>query len=145
MPGVGVAGTRVPATPRSSLTAADPVVAGEVALQTGLERSEGTGGVVQGHPLTAGGGVRRRVFPILIGAAQRVVDALREGRGRRIDRPEGGDGSVGGVLQANEVTPRRRGLQLRVRARVRAREIHVAGGVGAGKPELQVVVEATDG
>src|SRR5438128_5617865 len=145
MPGVAVAGTRGPATPRSSLTAADPVVAGNVALHAGLERPEGTGGVVQGHPLTAGGGVRRRVFPVLIGAAHSVVDALREGGGRRIDRPEGRDGSVGGVLQANQITRRRGGLQLRVRARVRAREIHVAGGVGAGKPEGQVVVEATGG
>src|SRR5438128_8510574 len=145
MPGVGVAGTRVPATPRSSLTAADPVVAGNVALHAGLERPEKTGGVVQGYPLTAGGGVRRRVFPVQIGAAHDIVHALRQGGGRRIDRPEGRDGSVGGVLQAHEVTRRRRGLQLRVRARVRAREIHVAGGVGAGKPEGQVVVEATGG
>src|SRR5947207_10377775 len=142
MPSVGVAGTWVPATPRSSLTAAYPVIAGNVALHAGLERPEGTGGVVQGHPLTAGGGVRRPVFPILVGAAHGIVDALREGGGRRIDRPEGGDRVAGRVPQANEVG-RCRGLQLRVRTRVRAREIHVAGGVGAGKPELQVVVEAT--
>jgi hypothetical protein len=51
-------------------------------------------------------------------------------------RPEG----AGGVVERHP-----RAQQLRVRARVRAREIRAAGAVGPGKPERQVVVEAARG
>src|SRR5438445_9946872 len=98
MPGVGVAGTSVPATPRSSPTAAYPVLASNVALHAGLERPEGTRAVVESHHLTAGGSVSRPVFPIEPRAASGVVVALLEGGLRRIDRPEGCDGIAGRVL-----------------------------------------------
>src|SRR5207244_1177707 len=101
--------------PGSSLTAGDPVAARDVALQAGLERSERAGGVVQRHPLTAGGRVGGAVFPVLIG--DDVIDALGEPGRVRIDRPERRDGHGGRVLQAGEVA-RRRALQLRQRAEI---------------------------
>src|SRR5438874_6754876 len=139
----GVAGTRVPATPRSLLTAADPARPGDVALDAHRDWTEGTRAVVERHLLTAGGGVRRPVLPVEARPADRVVVALLEDRRRRIDRPEGRDGIVADVLQADELARRRR-LQLLDRARLRAREVRVARGVGAGKPQLCVEVEAAD-
>src|SRR5262249_4453900 len=102
---------------RSSVTAAHPVVPREVALQTGLQWPERTGGVGESHLLTPRTGVRRRVFPIEPGAAGDVVLALVERRGRRVDRPERGDGGAPRVPQAGEIAGRG-ALQLRQRARV---------------------------
>src|SRR2546427_3124949 len=135
---VGVAGTRVPATPRSSRTAAAAYpVRASIALQAGLERPEGAGGVVERHLLAAGGGMRGAVFPVVTGLRHGVeagvVAALRgDGVGRRVDRPERHAGYAGGALQAGEAT-RRCTLQVRQRARVRTREARVAGGVGPRK------------
>src|SRR4029453_11994339 len=108
----------VPATPGSLLAATHPAVAREIALHAGLERSERTGGVVESHLLSARRSVCRRVFPVELGSAGDVVDALLEAWRSRIDRPEGGHGVAHDALQAAEPTRRRRTLQLGIRARV---------------------------
>src|SRR5262249_47652291 len=73
------------------------------------------------------------------------VVALLEGVRRGVDRPEGGDGHCLDVLQALEVTRRRRTLQLLIRARVSPGEVRVACGVCAGKSQHRVEVEAAGG
>src|SRR5262249_29637931 len=102
-----------PSAARScSLAAADPR-AREVALEAHLQRSEDTGRVGERHLLATGGGMRGRILPVEQRArSRRVVLALLERRRRPVDRPERGDRVVGGVLQTDEVTGRRRGLEL---------------------------------
>src|SRR2546422_11380223 len=87
----------------SLLTAADPARPGDVALDAHRDWTEGTRAVVERHLLTAGGRVCRPVLPVEPGAADRVVVALLEDGRRRIDRPEGRDGIVVDVLQADEL------------------------------------------
>src|SRR5262245_21819634 len=121
----------VPATPGSSLAAADPGgSAKDRALLAHLERPKGA--VVERHLLTAGRRVRGPVLPVEPGAGARgVVVALLEDRRRTVDRPEGSDGVPLNVLQAGKVTRRRCTLQLAVRACLGAGEVRVARGVGA--------------
>src|SRR5262245_36829206 len=145
---VGVAGTPLPATQSSSLTAADPGgSAQDRALLARLERPEGTAAVVERHLLTTGRRVRRAVLPVSPGAgARRVVVALLQGRLRAVDRPEGCDRHAGGVLETLEIARCRRTLQLRIRAHMGAvAKARVARGERAGKSERPVVVEASEG
>src|SRR5262249_49940266 len=133
------------ATPTSLLTAADPGLgAQDRALLVRLERPQGTG-VVERHLLTAGRGVRRPVLPVEPGAGARsVVIALLQRWLRTVDRPEGCDRWAGGVLETFEVTGSRCALELGIRARMGTGEIRVAGGVGAGKAQHHVEVEAAE-
>src|SRR5262249_37166149 len=133
---VGVAGTRMPATPGLSLTAAYPGGrAQESALLARLKRPEGTGPVVERHLLAAGQRVRRPVLPVQPGArAGSVVVALLQGGLCVVDRPEGRDRHAGGVLETDEVAHRLRTLQVGMRAHMSGvAEARVARGEGPGQ------------
>src|SRR5262249_22024023 len=97
------------------------------------------------HLLSARLRVRRRVFPVERGAAGDVVIALLEHGSRRIDRPEGRHSFALDVRETIQIPCRLCALQLGNRAHMRAGEVRVACGVGAGKSQRGVEVEATGG
>src|SRR5207245_2529423 len=130
------AGALAPATPHSSLTAANPVtgIAKPGYRHPGFTRSERpqvTAG--ERHGIAASSRMRGLVVP------RDARIALSIERLRRVNGPKGGDGIVAGVHGSDELVHCVCRLQLRIRARMSAREGAVARGVRASQSNGQVV------